>query len=60
MKKATAIKRLGGSVTAASQALGISYQAVRQWPKNLTERIQWRVKAHLDRKSRKPARGRAA
>lgn len=34
---------LGGNVTAAATALGISYQGVRQWPDDLPPKIADRV-----------------
>lgn len=50
MKKAEAIEKLGGSIAAAAKAIGISYQAVNQWPKTLPRRIVDRVQAALYRK----------
>lgn len=47
MKKATAIEQLGGSITAAAKAIGVSYQAVNQWPDTLPKRISDRVQAAL-------------
>lgn len=49
MDKKTAIDLLGGTVPAAAKALGVKYQAVRQWPDPLTPRIADRVVAHLAR-----------
>jgi hypothetical protein len=49
MLKAKAIELLGGSVTAAAQAIGISYQAVDKWPDELPARIADRVLAALAR-----------
>lgn len=49
MKKSTAIKLLGGSRTAAAEAIGISYQAVTQWPEDLPQRIEDRVYAAFAR-----------
>lgn len=43
MTKTEAIKLLGGTRVAAARAIGVSYQAVRQWPDVLTERIEDRV-----------------
>jgi len=43
MKKADAIKKLGGSISAAAKAIGISYQAVNQWPDELSRAIEDRV-----------------
>jgi len=39
MRKTEAIELLGGSVTAAARAIGISYQAVAKWPDDLPPRI---------------------
>ena len=49
MQKQTAIELLGGSVTAASKAIGISYQAVNKWPETLTDRVADRVEAAIAR-----------
>jgi transcriptional repressor of cell division inhibition gene dicB len=49
MEKQTAIKLLGGSVTKAAQAIGISPQAVSMWPDPLTPMISDRVAAALGR-----------
>lgn len=49
MKKTEAIELLGGSVTAAAAAIGVSYQAVNQWPEELPARIEDRVLAALAR-----------
>lgn len=43
MKKEHAIELLGGSVSAAASAMGITYQAVDKWPENLPQRIADRV-----------------
>lgn len=43
MKKARAIEMLGQTTTAAASTLGISYQAVRQWPDDLPPKIADRV-----------------
>lgn len=50
MKKVRAIELLGGSIPAAASALGVSYQAVNQWPDELPRRIEDRVVAALARK----------
>lgn len=50
MLKAKAIELLGGSVTAAAEAIGISYQAVDKWPDNLPPRIEDRVIAAIARR----------
>jgi transposase len=49
MKKETAIELLGGSVTEAAQAIGVSYHAVYRWPDVLSPRITDRVQAALVR-----------
>jgi len=51
MRKTEAIELLGGSVAAAAEAIGVSYQAVDKWPKKLPPRIADRVQAALWRKS---------
>ena len=51
MLKTQAIELLGGSVSAASEAIGISYQAVNQWPDVLPARIADRVYAAMARKN---------
>lgn len=43
MEKQTAIELLGGSVSEAAKALGVSYQAVLKWPDVLPIRISQRV-----------------
>lgn len=50
MKKQKAIELLGGSVATVAEAIGISYQAVRQWPDDLPSRIEDRVMAAVARK----------
>lgn len=52
MKKAEAIEHLGGSVASAAKAIGVTYQAVNQWPDELPRRIVDRVQAALWRMSR--------
>lgn len=54
MQKATAIEQLGGSVAAAAKAIGVSYQAVNQWPELLPPRIVDRVQAALWRMQARP------
>jgi molybdenum-dependent DNA-binding transcriptional regulator ModE len=49
MDKQKAIELLGGSVTAAATAIGISYHAVAKWPDVLPRRIADRVEAALYR-----------
>lgn len=55
MRKVEAIELLGGSVSAVADAIGVSYQAVRQWPEELPPRIADRVTAAIARKLLKPA-----
>lgn len=50
MRKAEAIEKLGGSIAATAKAIGVSYQAVNQWPETLPDRIIDRVQAALYRK----------
>ena len=45
MQKSKAIELLGGSIAAAAQAVGVSYQAVDKWPDELPDRIADRVLA---------------
>jgi hypothetical protein len=47
MLKAQAIELLGGSVAAASDAIGVTYQAIDKWPDVLPPRIADRVQAAL-------------
>lgn len=47
MKKARAMKLLGGTNAAAAHALGISRQAVFKWPDPLSRRIEGSVLAAL-------------
>ena len=49
MQKSKAIELLGGNTTAAAKAIGISCQAVNQWPDILPPRIADRVAAALAR-----------
>lgn len=51
MRKSEAIELLGGTIPAAAEAIGVSYQAVDKWPENLPSRIADRVQAALWRKS---------
>lgn len=51
MTKLEAIQLLGGTVTAAAHAIGISTSAVSLWPDELPPRIADRVEAALWRKS---------
>lgn len=47
MNKTEAIQRLGGSIAAVAKAVGVTYQAVNQWPEVLPRRIVDRVEAAL-------------
>lgn len=49
MLKTKAIELLGGTVTAAARAVGITPAAVTQWPDDLPDRIADRVLAVLAR-----------
>ena len=51
MLKTQAIDLLGGTVTAAAHAIGISYSAVSQWPDELPPRIADRVYAVWGKKN---------
>ena len=51
MLKQKAIELLGGSIAATADAIGITYQAVNQWPDELPDRIADRVYAALARKN---------
>ena len=51
MLKTQAIELLGGSITAAAKAIGISYHAVHQWPDELPPRIADRVYAVWGKKN---------
>ena len=54
MRKAKAIELLGGTITAAAELVGITYQAVEKWPDPLPDRISDRVLAALARKHLSP------
>lgn len=49
MHKSQAIELLGGGVTGAAEAIGISSAAISQWPEELPARLQDRVIAALYR-----------
>lgn len=55
MLKKKAIELLGGSISAAAEAIGISYQAIDKWPEELPQRIQDRVIAAIARKHLDPS-----
>lgn len=50
MHKSKALELLGGTIATAAEAVGISYQAVNQWPDELPPRIEDRVLAAYARK----------
>ncbi|MGT2508169.1 hypothetical protein [Cupriavidus basilensis] len=50
MEKSRATTLLGGTITAAAEAIGISPQAYSQWPAVLPKRLADRVVAALARK----------
>ena len=50
MLKSKAIELLGGTITAAADAIGITYQGVEKWPDELPDRIADRVVAAIARK----------
>lgn len=50
MTKDQAITLLGGTITKAAQAIGITHSAVSQWPDQLPSAIRDRVQAALYRK----------
>lgn len=54
MNKAQAIELLGGTVTAAADAVGITRSAVSQWPDVLPDAIRDRVQAAIARKCLPP------
>lgn len=49
MKKIDATSRLGGTPTAAAEAIGITSQAYSQWPDYLPPRLVDRVQAAIAR-----------
>jgi hypothetical protein len=62
MLKTEAIQLLGGTTTSAAEAIGITPQAVSDWPDELPPRIEDRVLAALYRqqKAADEAPGKAA
>lgn len=54
MLKTKAIELLGGTVSAAAEAIGISYQAVHKWPDDLPDAIADRVVAAIAKKHLPP------
>lgn len=51
MLKTEALELLGGTTTAVAEAIGITPQAVSQWPDILPDRIADRVYAALARRT---------
>jgi transcriptional repressor of cell division inhibition gene dicB len=58
MKKTDAINQLGGTVSAAAKACGVTSSAVSQWPEVLTKDHIDRVQAALWRKQAAKRRNR--
>jgi hypothetical protein len=54
MNKSKAIELLGGTPASVAEAVGVTVQAVSQWPDPLPERIADRVLAALARKHLPP------
>lgn len=50
MKKSDATDLLGGTPTAAAEAIKITYQAYSQWPEDLPPRLSDRVQAAIARR----------
>lgn len=50
MRKDEAIAVLGGTISAAADAIGVSYQAIMKWPDELPPRLRDRVQAALWRR----------
>jgi len=50
MRKDEAISVLGGTISAAADAIGVSYQAIVKWPDELPPRLRDRVQAALWRR----------
>jgi hypothetical protein len=51
MRKSEAIELLGGSIPAAAEAVGVTYQAIDKWPEELTRKLIDRVQAALWRRA---------
>ena len=56
MLKSQAIELLGGTVTSAADAIGVSYQAIVKWPPELPPRIVDRVQAAMWRMQHEEAK----
>lgn len=54
MEKKRAIELLGGTVSSAAEAIGITTSAVSQWPDELPDRVADRVLAALVRRHMPP------
>lgn len=54
MRKATALARLGPTMTDLARNIGVTRSAVHQWPDELPKRIEDRVLAALARKHLPP------
>lgn len=54
MEKRRAIELLGGTVSLAAEAVGVSASAISQWPEVLPSRLEDRVLAALARKHLSP------
>jgi transposase-like protein len=55
MLKSEAIRALGGTIASAAREIGITPQAVGQWPDELPPAIRDRVQAALWRRGNGPA-----
>jgi DNA-binding transcriptional regulator YdaS (Cro superfamily) len=53
MLKSEAIEKLGGTIALAAERVGVTPQAVSQWPETLPARIADRVQAALWRMSQR-------
>jgi hypothetical protein len=51
MLKTTAIDLLGGKVSTAAKALGVTHSAISQWPEVLTTPMEGRVLVALTRQA---------
>lgn len=60
MLRREAIELLGGTVSEAAAAIGITSAAVSQWPEELPDRIRDRVQAALWRRQQQALKGAAA
>jgi hypothetical protein len=60
MKKSEAIKQLGDTTTEAAKAIGITAQALSQWPDELPPRLIDRVQAALWRRQQSQSKPKKA